>query len=80
MVWCSLNDPPPTGKYQGYGGVTHVTNIATQEYYSKNAAKLQILLEGEYKIISAEARSLYIVPKLETEFWDYYDLEKLYIQ
>ena len=81
IAWCSMNDTSPTGPYQGLGGKTPISNIAIQEYYSKNCAKLPILLEGEYLFINAEARSLYIVPKThDSEFCDYLDLEKLYTQ
>ena len=78
VVWCSLNDTPPTGKYQGYGGTTPVSTTAIQEYYSKDTAKLPLLLEGGYRLISAEGRSLYIVPVGPTGFHDGFDLEKLY--
>ena len=78
VVWCSLNDTPPTGKYQGYGGTTPVSTTAIQEYYSKDTAKLPLLLEGGYHFISAEGRSLYIVPVGPTGFHDGFDLEKLY--
>ena len=78
VAWCSLNDTPPTGNYQGLGGTTPVSDTAIEEFYSKNTAKLHILLEGGYQIISAEARSLYIVPFCEGEFYDHLDLKHLY--
>ena len=77
VAWCSLNDTPPTGKYQGLGGTTPVSNTAIEEFYSKNASKLHVCLEGGYQIISAEARSLYIVPRSD-KFYDYLDLRHLY--